>query len=94
MERQLIVEISDSFSKSTTVESPRPAACTSCDCVIPSSVERTRNRTKNHERVEPAGAPAAGSRCSWRTTRVARRFVSSRSQAGAWATMLEGKTSG
>jgi hypothetical protein len=64
-----------SFSKSTTVESPRPAACTSCDCVIPSSVERTRNRTKNHERVEPAGAPATGSRCSWRTIRVARPFV-------------------
>jgi hypothetical protein len=32
-----------SFSKSTTVESPRPAACASCDCVIPSSPRAARH---------------------------------------------------
>jgi predicted phage-related endonuclease len=32
-----------SFSKSTTVESPRPAACASCDWVIPSSPRAARH---------------------------------------------------
>jgi hypothetical protein len=32
-----------SFSKSTTVESPRSAACASCDCVIPSSPRAARH---------------------------------------------------